>query len=430
MAPRTGADRPARSTVTAVRAVLLSRWGLLTGFVLAHTWIVLDAVTWRGQIFGDVTLYEWWAREGLRSGLWPVLDYDWVYPAAALVPVTAPALVTAGTVAYQAVWTAGVVALDALALWMLARTAPRGRVAAWWWLLFLVALGPISVGRLDGVVAPLILVSLLLAARRPAVAVAVATLGAWIKVAPGAVVVALAATARRRRHLLRDVVAPGALVSVVVVGLALAGGAGERAWSVFGQQEARTLQAESVAATAFSVARLWDPSVVIAYNDEIFTYEVQGDAARAVAGALDGTLVAAVLLLGLLAWAAARRRPDVVPDVLLLAAAAALLALIVFNKVGSPQFVAWIGPPVAAALALAGPGARRLWSPPALGVLAVALATQVLYPLAYGPFLAGEPWMVAVAALRNVGLVVLLVGAVWQLGRLALSERPAEPGSR
>ncbi len=420
---RDAEPRPAGARPALERAVL-SGPALAVGFVLAHLWLVLDAISWRGQIYGDVTLYEWWARNGLSTGQWPVLDYDWVYPAAALVPVTLPALVTITTLGYEAVWTALVIALDGVAVWQLARSAPRGRVAAWWWLVFLVALGPIFLGRLDGVVAPLIVLALLWAGRRPAVAAAVATLGAWIKIAPGAVVVALAATARRGRDLLRDVVVPGAAVSLAVVGLALLGGAGERAWSVFGEQGARTLQAESVAATWFSVARLWDPTVHIAYNDVIYTYEVQGDAARQVASGLDGLLPVAVLAVAALAWAAARRRPDLSADVLLLAAAAGLLALIVFNKVGSPQFVAWIGPPVAAALVLAGPGARHVWSPPAVGMLLVALGTQVLYPVAYGEFLAGEPWMVVVAALRNVGLVVLLGGAVWRLGALAASRRP------
>src|SRR5690606_2497259 len=108
----------------------------------------------------------------------------------------------------------------------------------------------------------------------------------------------------------------------------------------------------------------------------------------------DWLLPAAVLLIAALTWWAARRRPDHAGDVLLLSTAALLLALIVFNKVGSPQFVSWIGPPLAAAIALAGPGTRRMWGPPAVGALLAALGTQVVYPVAYGEFLAGEPALV------------------------------------
>ncbi|MCL1870220.1 MAG: glycosyltransferase 87 family protein [Promicromonosporaceae bacterium] len=421
-APTVVPDR-SRSAFAAVGDVLLSPAGLISGFLLAHAWIVLDAISWSGEIFGDVSLYEWWARKGIDQGWWPVLDYDWVYPPAALLPVTLPAAGTTGFAAYAFMWCLMVIVLNGVAFWLLVRTPPRGRLAAWWWLAFLVALGPIWLGRLDGVAAPLILIALVLAARRPAVATAVATLGAWIKIAPGAVVVALAASVASLRRFVRHIAVPGAVVSVIVVGLALAGGAGQRAWSVFGEQQARTLQAESVAATWFSVARLWDPSVRIAFNEQIYTYEIQGEAARDVASFLDMALPIAVIVVGLVAWAAARRRPELAHDVMLLSAAATLLALIVFNKVGSPQFIAWVGPPVAAALALAGPGARHVWSPPALGMLGVAALTQVLYPVAYGKFLDATPWMVVVPALRNLALVVLLVGAVVRLVQLASSSR-------
>ena len=71
---------------------------------------------------------------------------------------------------------------------------------------------------------------------------------------------------------------------------------------------------------------------------------------------------------------------------------------------------------------LAGPGTRRLWWPPAVGVLLTAFATYLIYPVAYGEFLGGEPWMVAVGAVRNLALVVLLMGAVWRIVQLGLRD--------
>ena len=46
------------------------------------------------------------------------------------------------------------------------------------------------------------------------------------------------------------------------------------------------------------------------------------------------------------------------------------------------------------------------------------MLTQVLYPIAYWEFMIGTPWIVLLAAVRNVALVVLFVGAVVQLVRL------------
>jgi len=395
--------------------MLRSPWALVAGFVLVHAWLVFDALTWGYRISGDLHLYWYWARAGWDRGVWPVLDYDWVYPVAALLPISAPGFLGTSVEAYLGQFMALVVVLDAVALWFLARLPGRGRIAAWWWLLFLVALGPIFLGRLDGVAAALLVIALAVAVRRPAVATAIATFGAWVKIAPGAVVVALLTTTRRPW---RTVVLPGAAVSVAIVALALAGGAGRRVLGVFGTQDARGLQSESVFATPFSILRLIDPQWRVWMNPDIRTLEILGPGTRTTGRLLDLALPLAVLTIALISWWAVRRHPEVRTDVFLLAVTALLLGLVVFNKVGSPQFVAWIGPPVAVAIALAGPGARSVWSPPALAVLGTAVLTQVLYPIGYAGFMLGEPWVLVVAALRNVALVVLFVGAVVRLVRL------------
>jgi hypothetical protein len=423
--PETSAARPASTGRRFLAWALRSPWALVAGFALVHAWLVFDALTWGYRISGDVQLYRVWARAGWDRGIWPVLDYDWVYPVGALVPISAPGFLGTSFGAYYAQFLVLVVALNAVALWFLARLPGRGRVAAWWWLAFLVALGPIFLGRLDGVAAALLVITLAVAVRRPAVATAIATFGAWVKIAPGAVVVALLTTARRPW---RTVVLPGAAVSAVVVALALAGGAGKRVLGVFGTQDARGLQSESVFATPFSVLRLFDPQFRVWMNQDIRTLEIYGPGTAVTGRLLDVLLPVAVLAIAALSWWAVRRRPEARTDVFLLSVTALLLSLIVFNKVGSPQFVAWIGPPVAVAIALAGRGARSVWSAPALAVLGTAGLTQLLYPVAYDEFMVGEPWIVLVAAVRNLALVVLLVGAVVQLVRLGRGARHPAPG--
>lgn len=403
---------------------VLSSWpALWVGFVLVHAWIILQAWIFGGQILGDVNLYEWWVRTGMSQGWWPVFGYDWVYPIGALAPMAVPALLTDSTDGYSWVWMGLVTAANAVAVLLLGRARPHGRAAVWFWLAFLVSLGPIWIGRLDGLLAPIILVALLVAARRPALAMALATVGAWIKIAPGAVALALAATASSAKGFLRNVVLPGAAVCAVVVGVAFAGGGQDNVLDVFGEQGDRQLQVEAVAATPFTVARLWDPSIRVEYDDVIYTYEVLGAGPDAVAEAMDIALPVAAILLAVLVWWAARRRPDLVGDVLLLGAAAELLALIVFNKVGSPQFIAWIGPPLAAAIALGSrsQGTRRTWFLPALGTLLVARLTMEIYPIRYGEFLGGWPFATTVGAVRNALLVALLVGAVVRLVQVARS---------
>lgn len=405
---------------------VFSSWpALWVGFVLAHAWIIFQAWVFGGQILGDVNLYEWWVRNGMNTGSWPVLDYAWVYPLGALGPMTIPALFSQTTVGYDWVWMGMVTAANAGAVALLGRAKPHGRAASWYWLFFLVMLGPIWIGRLDGLLAPIILVALLIAVPRPALAMALATVGAWIKIAPGAVALALAATASNLRAFVRNVVLPGAAVCAVVVGVAFAGGGQDNVLDVFGEQGDRQLQVEAVAATPFTVARVWDPSIKVEYDDIIYTYEVLGGGADVTAQVLDVALPVAAILIAALIWWAARRRPERVGDILLVGAAAELLALIVFNKVGSPQFIAWIGPPVAAAIALGSrsQGTKRTWFVPAVGTLIVARLTMELYPLRYGEFLGGWAFATGVGALRNALLVALLVGALVRLSQLAFARK-------
>ena len=98
-------------------------------------------------------------------------------------------------------------------------------------------------------------------------------------------------------------------------------------------------------------------------------------------------------------------------------ALALVLALIVVNKVGSPQFLTWVIAPIVIGLVL---DRRRWWRPGALAVLAAGL-TQVVYPLVYDGILVAQPLPVALLTLRNVLLVVLFVWAVVRTVRVRTS---------
>ncbi|WP_136517908.1 glycosyltransferase 87 family protein [Cellulomonas telluris] len=389
------------------------------GFVLAHVWLTrLGSLVLLNQSFGDVDLYRRWMEAGLTQGWWPVLDEAWVYPAGAIVPLLAPTLVagTAAGGAYVLGWCVLVTALDALAVSALLRR-PGGHVAAAWWLAFLVLLGPVAIGRLDSVVAPLSVLALLAALSSPRASAALVTAGAWVKVSPGAAIVPLALAARRPW---RDVVAPAAAVCAVVVGTVVALGGGRNVASFVLEQGSRGLQIESVGATPWLVAGLWSPAVQRYLNSELVTYEIAGPGTQGMADVLGAGLVVGVLLASAVLWWCRRRdgaafwtddalRGDfVVRGAFLMA-----LVLIVANKVGSPQFMTWLAPPVAVALALR----RPWWGRTALVVAGIAAATQVVYPWWYLDVLYGRPAVTLLLAARNVALVVLLVVTVVHLLR-------------
>ncbi len=421
--------------------------GLGAAFVLVHTIFAFEAVGVIENLgYNDTDLYRWWMERGLDTGFWPLQDEAWVYPAGAIVPMLLVGLVTTTDFpSYALAWTGLITLLNGAAVWALIR---RGAIqGAWWWLAFLAALGPVAAGRLDAVVAPMSILALLAALRHPYVAAAVLTFAAWIKVAPGAFFIALAASVRRP---LRDVVLPGALATLGVVVSVWAWGGLSNILSFSDAQGGRGLQLESTAATGWVLASLFREDVNPVFNEPLITWEIVGPGTPNAVAALDFALPAAAALIGALTWWSRRAVPF---GALLVHSSLALsLALIVTNKVGSPQFMGWLAAPVAVALAWRGLDslvlrsaaergrtvpARRLrmgppdvahghptrplqtlaWTPVAVALIVAAALTQWVYPFGYWAILEGSVPETLALVVRNVILAVVFVYVV---GRLAV----------
>jgi hypothetical protein len=385
-------------------------------FALVHAWlVVLGVVVVPAEAFWDLDLYRWWAGSFLGfDEPRPVLDLDWVYPPGALVPMVLPGLVTVvSTPGYALAWSALVTVMHAVVVALLLR---RGAVtAALWWIAFLLALGPVSVGRLDAAAVPLAVLGLLAAddgARAPAgpatsrtrLAATLLTAGAWVKVVSGPLLMPVATAARRPW---RDVVAPAAAGSALVVATVLL--LGGTPFGFLTTQSDRGLQAESVAGTPWVLGAALDGRTAIAYDQGLFTHEVVAAGAATAAGVLDVLLpVGLAVAAGLLLLA---RRHGTAVAVLLPASLVLTLWLIVTNKVGSPQFLAWLAAPVVALLAVAPrrPELRRWVGATAVGALVAAALTQVVFPWGHPALVAGDPVVSSALAVRNVLLLVLLV---------------------
>jgi hypothetical protein len=424
-----------RSLATKIRDLII----LGIGFISAHWFAIWFA--WHASpffhdpaghcgLYGDVCAYRKWLLGGINDGRWPVIDYDWVYPVGALFPMSIPALYSTERFGYVWAWTALIVLLNAVAVVVMLRYLPNGLAAAWFWLLTLFLLAPTWLGRLDGFVAPLVVIAPALIVRRPAVAAVIAALGVWIKIFPAAVLLALLATRRNLREALRQVIAPAVGTTAVVVFAALAAGSGTRVFSVLGKQAGRGLQIESVAGTWHNLSRLWSPAVVSEYSRQIATWEFRGPGTELVARLLDPLLIIAVLAISVLLFRRFRLsaghgnvkttggtslheypRAELVS----LGALALMTALIVFNKVGSPQFIGWLGPCVAAGIGFS--SRWRRWLIPAALLLLIAGLTRQIFPYHYPEFIAGDPRLVIIGALRNLALVGLLAWAVLRIIR-------------
>ncbi len=415
--------------------------GLLYGFVAVHAavFLALTPLMIGGGVSGDLPLYRLWATGALSDGVWPVLDFSWVYPAGAVVPIVLPNVF--GEQHYQFVWLALLTALNAVALWLL---TDRGRHtvdnrAAWWWLLVTLLLSPVAFLRLEGFSAPLVVAALMLLSTRPRVAGLLLAAATWIKVWPAAVIAAVVVGSRHRAVVLRG----GVLVTMVVVSCVLLGRGADDLTSFVTMQSGRALQLEATLSTPWLwMAMLRVPGASVYQNVALATREVMGPGDTWMINESTQVMLAVLVLLagvlavasfGLPRWGGSRRRGSaasadavaVVParargdefGTVLLGALTLTLAFVVFNKVGSPQYLLWIVPIVAVGYA-SRPEAFR--TPAVLTAWASGLTTLV-FPILYRPLIELNPVAVLVLGARNALLVVLFCWCTARLVRLAVA---------
>jgi hypothetical protein len=383
-------------------------WG---AFFATHLWLGYVGLTDANVPFGDVTnVYLPWVQQSL-DGFRLGIDGPWVYPILAFLPMLASMVLGPGL--YGIGWMIMVtIANAAIFAYLVTRSSTTGNdgarrvIAAWWWLAFLLLLGPVSVGRIDIFTVDLVIAGLLVIRNRPAVAGVLLALATWVKVWPAALIAAAVIAVRRRLR-----VALGAIVTLVGVALgAMAFGSGLNVFSFIGEQNGRGMQVESPASTFWMwLAFAGDRSQVF-FDHEIITFEVSGPGSAVAAKLMTPLLVVAVAAILVLAFFVVRSGASatvVLPPLAL----ALVSALIVFNKVGSPQFMVWLSAPIILGIATQG---RRFFLP-AMMVFVMGALTQIIYPIAYDWVIGLDPVMLTVLTVRNLLTVSLLVIATMML---------------
>ncbi|CAO1650651.1 glycosyltransferase 87 family protein [Salinibacterium sp. NYA9b] len=393
----------------------VSAFALWLLFIAVHLVLGLLNLQGPGNPFGDVTIvYAGWAQQAYASGIVVGVDMPWVYPLLAIVPILAS--VTFGIGQIGATWLALVMLLNLVALGFLTRwgRSRAGVIIGWWWLVFLLALGPIALGRIDAVTVAVALVGVRLLSRHPRAAGIVLACATWIKVWPAALLLAAFITLRHRWAV--AIAAAGTTATVVV--FALLAGSGMNIFSFVSEQTGRGIQIESPVAAFW----LWQavagvPNTFIYYDASILTFQVTGAGVQLAAALMTPLLGVVILVIAVLGVRATRAGSSTL-GVFSMVSLALVTALIVVNKVGSPQFVGWLAVPIVLGLLTARAEGSLRFRMPAVLALIIAALTQLVYPYFYDQLLAADPIMVAILTVRNVLLLALLVWAIVQLVRL------------
>jgi Glycosyltransferase family 87 len=335
-------------------------------------------------------------------------------------------------VGYLVAFIVVMLALDALFCYTLWRSTGRRHDSAIdFWLIFAPLIGPLSYLRFDMLPAVLAGGALLATRRKPWVTGALTGLGAAIKLWPALLIGAFMSYKYDRRQ-------AGLAFIVVGFGLALISlilGGWSRLISPLRWQSDRGLQIESIWATPSMVARAVMPDQWIVNMSPYQAYEVFGPGADAWV-----TISNVATLLGLamiiLLTVRAFRHDGSTPVAIGFVVLATVAIMIITNKTLSPQYLLWLGGPMATLLVFRrqatpeeGQAIRRI----ALQLLVLALLTQLVYPVLYPGYIGrqGHAMIIIstiVTTIRNVALVVFTIEVcrmAWRMLGAVVMERTA-----
>ena len=364
----------------------------------------------------DVLLYGYWLQQ-IQLGEPPFgLAQDFVYPYPALLPMWLAKLI-GGPAGILVGWTALVAILNSIAIGFLTSWGSGGRkamLAGTFWVTFLLLLGPAGIGRIDSIAAAVSVFGLVAFSKgRVALAVSLFTFGAWIKIWPFALALSAFISDTRRR------IAAYAITAVVAAALifAVAAGANASLFSFVMTQGLRGIQVESpIAMIWIWAAKLGAPenAAGIYYDKEIITNQVYGSFVTEISMIMTAVMFFALAITVWLAIRAAKSGAGR-NELFAVTALTAILDLIVFNKVGSPQFMSWLALPILALIIF---GVQRLWIP-ITGALLIAVTTNLVYPISYMDLMGLGDFSVTLLTIRNLLLIGLLVYANVRLGSLS-----------
>jgi hypothetical protein len=371
-------------------------------------------------VVGDVFYYHRKINALFTAGLDRTL-YE--YPTPVVWILALPYGVAFGSrIGYLIAFIVLMLALDAVFTYALWRsTGRRHDTSIDFWLIFVLLIGPLSYLRFDMLPAVLAGGALLAARHKPWVTGALTGLGAAVKLWPALLIGAFLSYRSDRR--------PAGLAFVIVgFGLALISlifGGWARLISPLTWQSDRGLQIESIWATPLMLARAASPDQWLVDISQYQAYEIFGPG-------VDVWIVISNLatLLGLtmiiLLTIRAFRHNGSTPVAIGFVVVATVAIMTITNKTLSPQYLLWLGGPMAALMVLR-PNAS-VDEQPAINrmagqLLILALLTQLVYPLFYDGYLgrSGQLMIIlstGVTAIRNLALVVFTVEACWLAWRM------------
>jgi hypothetical protein len=382
----------------------------ITSITMWAIWVATRASLYLGVTApnknGDVGIYQQWYACCLSHGAIPTTDQMWQYPPGTALVLWLPGHLPGGYVSSFVLLAVG---CDLAVMLMLRARGRRAGSAAgvWYWVCAVPAIGTVAVTRFDVLPVALSVAAVCLTGRGGVRGMLIGA-GAAIKIWP---VTLLAGTPPGQWR--RELAAAAAVFGGVCALFAEATG------SFLHHQAVRGLEVESIAATPAMIWRHahWAGKVTFLFGSMQLN---GGYAAFAENAARVGLVLVVMAVVGwrlLVASGRAQWRPEFTTD----APLAATLLFLVISPVLSPQYLLWALGLAAACLATG----RTTQRPVAVAVLAIAVLTQLVFPVWWPDLLSGSALVTAVLVVRN-GL--LAATAVLACLRILRASRPQRDG--
>ena len=349
---------------------------------------------------GDVDLYNFWSQ-GLVKGIFPIDDSMWQYPPLAGIVFAIPQWIVGnsltGFIAFMAIF--DLLILITLLTTGLNRfktnfitTSFHGLSGAWFWVLWPIVMGPLTLTRFDVVptfFALLALIALSTKNVRPYLSGFLISIGALVKLWPMLLLFIYPKAVLRK--------ASASFISTTVLFLLFMS-----TWSVgfanfLNNQSSRGLQVESIAASPFVLAKFLGKNVE--YPFQYGSLEVNAQFATQVAFLLNLMTIIVFAIILLLNYQNKLNYLNLVDKALVI-----VMISISLSRVFSPQFWVWIGGLAALALINKETKLKKV-----IILLTIsAFLTQLIYPGQYIQLLSGDFF----ATLLQLTRVTLFVWAL------------------
>jgi hypothetical protein len=402
--------RPLRSLALPEPLIAEGRSAIAWRWLLSRA-LTLAILVWETAVAGDVAYYARSLNELFHGGTLRDTLQEYPLPVLGLlVPQYLLGFLT--QVGFLIFFALSMLAVDAAFTSFLWRGDGRRRGDATnLWLWFVPAIGPLAYFRFDLVPAVLAGGAVLVAVRRPAIAGTLTAIGASLKLWPAVMLPTFLIRRTDRRQVLAGFLATGFALG----GLALLIGGFDRTLSPLHWQSSRGLQIESLPATPLMAARIFHSGTWDLHVSAFKAYEIFGPGVSAFSAVASVATVLGGLTLVLMWWRA-HNMPSASAETLGWVFLSTALIVTVTNKTLSPQYLLWLGGPIAA-LAVRSPANHAVRTFGRI-LLITALLTQLVFPISYHGLVTAHAMMPVATTLlvvRNGLLLWLTSYAVKQV---------------